>query len=153
MNKGKKRREGGQPGNLNRAKNALPAIARVLNGRPLPAHLNRVVQLARSEAEDLIQDKGGPDEITAAERMLVANWSTARSCELLILDELFQRGSAICEDSQSGTWDLAPAMQRLDRFLSVQCRILAALGLQRKAKGVRSLEKYMQKKYGVTMPG
>jgi len=143
----KKKLTGGQPGNMNGNKSVLPALRRVMGGRALPSELKRVVLLAQGEADELIEDRGGADQVTAAERVLVGNWQSARLCELLIMDELFKRGSGII-DGEGKQWDLSLGMQRLAGFLSVQSRILKVLGISRKARPVRQLETYLEQNYG-----
>ena len=131
---GKKGRSGAPRGNLNAAKNVLPVLRRLRRGKPLPEELGRVTALAEQEAEELISDKGGWQNISGAERLMLSNWKAARRAELLIWHELIERGAVMAKED--GTWDLQPGAQRLAPFLSAQRAALLALGLERKEKPV-----------------
>ncbi len=124
---GKKGRSGPPPGNLNAAKSVLPALARLRRGKSLPPEMGRVLALANREAEELITDRGGWENLTGAERLMLSNWKSARKAELLIWDELLERGAVWVKED--GSWDLQPGAQRLAPFLSAQRAALLALGL------------------------
>ncbi len=110
------RGKGGAPqGNLNAAKNVLSALARLGRGKPLPPELNRVTMMANQEASELISDKGGWDNMSGAERLMVSNWKSARKAELLIWSELLERGPV--QVKQDGSWDLQPGAQRFSSIL------------------------------------
>ena len=129
------RGKGGAPcGNLNAAKNVLSAPARLGRGKPLPLELNRVTMMAIQEASELISDKGGWDNMSGAERLMLSNWKSARKAELLIWSELLERGPV--QVKQDGSWDLQPGAQRLAPFLSAQRAALLALGLERREKAL-----------------
>ncbi len=129
------RGKGGAPhGNLNAAKNVLSAVARLGRGKPLPPELNRVTMMANQEASELISDKGGWDNMSGAERLMLSNWKSARKAELLIWSELLERGPV--QVKQDGSWDLQPGAQRLAPFLSAQRAALLALGLERREKAL-----------------
>ena len=124
------RGKGGAPhGNLNAAKNVLSTLARVGRGE-----LNRVTMMANQEASELISDKGGWDNMSGAERLMLSNWKSARKAELLIWSELLERGPV--QVKQDGSWDLQPGAQRLAPFLSAQRAALLALGLERREKAL-----------------
>ena len=138
---GKKGRSG-PPGNLNAGRSCLAAIRRLQQGRPLPSSLVRVAALANQEADELIRDKGGWENMNGAERLMLANWISARKAELLIWNELIDRGSVFVKED--GSWDLQPGAQRLAVFLGVQHRCLAALGLKRRQDKVLDLKTYLE---------
>jgi len=135
---------GGTPGNLNAAKNCLPALRRLRRGGTLPSKLQRVVEIAEREAGDIEADKGGVERMTAVERSLLQNWRISRSCLLLVLDELLERGAVMVKSD--GSWDLQPGMQRLTGLLGEERRALLALGLDRREVPVISLQEYLRGK-------
>lgn len=132
-----KRKPGGQPGNLNRAKNVLSALKRVQQGKPLPANLTRITALAEQEASELVSDKGGWESMSGAEKLMTGVWKSARQGELLIWAEVIER-NAIQVDER-GNWDLQLGLQRLSPFLAAQHRALLALGLERRQRDVTDL--------------
>ncbi len=86
-------RAGAPQGNLNSAKSVLPALRRLRRGKPLPPELTRIAALADREAEELISDRGGWEGMSGAEQLMVANWKAARQAELLIWQELIDKGA------------------------------------------------------------
>ena len=135
------RGKGGAPhGDLNAAKNVLSAVARLGRGKSLPPEQSRMVALADQEAQELISDKGGWDSMSGAERLMLSNWKSARKAELLIWNELLQRGPV--QVKEDGSWDLQSGVQRLPTFLSAQWAALSALGLERREK-VLDLKAYI----------
>jgi len=140
---GKRGRSGPPKGNLNAARSVVPALKRLQQGKTLPAHLERVAALAEMEKSELVSDKGGWEMMSGAERLMVGNWASARKAELLIWNELIERG-AVTE--KNGTWDLQPGLQRLAGFLLSQHRALTALGLERRAKDITDLQTYLAEK-------
>ena len=137
-----KRKAGGQPGNLNRAKTILPALKRVQQGKALPSTLNRITALAEQEAAELVSDKGGWQFLTGAEKLMIAIWKSGRQAELLIWHEVIKR-SAVQVD-ESGNWDLQPGLQRLAPFLAAQHRALLALGLERRPRSIQTLSEVLE---------
>lgn len=146
--KSNQRGRGAPVGNLNRARDCVPALTRVRQGKPLPASLQRVTQLAEMEAGELITDKGGLESMSGAQRLLIGAWKSARMAELLIWNEVLDGGSAVQRDQDGDSWDLMPGLQRLTPYLSVQHRVLTALGLKRKPKNITDLESYLKTQYG-----
>ena len=142
---GAKRKPGGQQGNLNAAKDIRPALKRLQQGKPLPPDLERVVALADREKQVLVSDRGGLDHMSGAEKLMVNNWASARKAELLIWNELIEKGAIMVTENG---WDLQPGVQRLASFLMSQHRALVALGLERKQKDVMDLQTYVAEKYG-----
>jgi hypothetical protein len=124
----------GPPGNLNASKSILPALRRLQKGKPLPAPLQRVTAIADREAALIVSDKGGPENMTGGERLMLNVWRTARQATLLILYEMAQRGIIVTKD---GEWDLQPGAQRLVKFLAEERSALVAMKFdQRRAKDV-----------------
>jgi len=89
------KRPGGRYGNLNAAKSAQPALKRLKLGQPLPDYLQRITSLADHEAGELVSDKGGVEGMTGGEKLLVANWKSARMAELLIWHFLLKTNSPV----------------------------------------------------------
>ena len=140
---GKKGKSGAPHGNLNAAKGVLSALVRLQRGKSLPPELSRVAMLANEEAEELISDKGGWENMSGAERLMLSNWTSARKAELLIWNELLERGAA--QVNENGSWDLQPGAQRLAPFLSAERAALMALGLERREKTL-DLKAYIAEK-------
>ena len=138
---GKKGKSGPPRGNLNAAKNVLSALVRLQQGKSLPPALNRITVMADQEAEELISDKGGWENMSGGERLMMANWTSARKAELLIWNELLERGAVLV--GEASAWDLQPGVQRLAPFLSAQRAALLALGLERREKPV-DLKAYIE---------
>ncbi len=141
------RKPGGQPGNLNRAKTAVPALKRLQLGQPLTDYLERITSLADFEAGELVSDKGGIESMTGGEKLLVSNWKSARMAELLIWHYYLKTTVAVQLNKEKSTWDLQPGMQRLSVFLAEQRRCVMALGLERRAKPVQDLQAYLAETY------
>ncbi len=135
---------GAQPGNLNAAKSVVPAIRRLLAGKPLTAELMRVIELVEMEEDAITADLGGRDNITSQEQALLNSWKTCRSVEMLVMFELFQKGAIV--QREGGEWDLQPAIGRLGKFLSEGRQTLQALGLERRAKSVTDLATYIKQR-------
>jgi len=132
-----KRGRGGQRGNLNAARSVLPALRRLRGGEPLPPGLARVAALADRGADHFAASKGGREHMSAGELLMLGVWHTAKMAELIILDELVERGAVVVED---GRWDLQPGLGRLVKFLAEQRAALLALGLGSRARDVNPLQ-------------
>lgn len=139
-----KRRAGGQRGNMNAAKTIIPALKRLRKGQPLPEYLERITALADMESEGLIGDLGGLENMTTGQQLMLANWKSARSAELLIWNALLTTGSPIEINKDQKTWDLQPGLQRLSGFLGQQRAALLALGLERRARNITPLGEYLK---------
>lgn len=133
---------------MNRAKTAVPALKRLQLGQPLPDYLERITSLADFEAGELISDKGGPNAMTGGEKLLVANWKSARMAELLIWHYYLKTTVAVQLNKEKSTWDLQPGMQRLSVFLAEQRRCVMALGLERRARNVTDPQTWIKEQYG-----
>jgi hypothetical protein len=139
---GGKKGRSGPPGHLHTAKSVLPALARLRRGKPLPPELARVAAIADQEAGLLASDKGGLENLTGGERLMLNVWRTARQATLLILHELVERGATV--DSKDGQWDLQPGTTRLTKFLAEEQTALIALKFdQRRPKDVLGLEEML----------
>ena len=101
-----------------------------------------MVALAEREAEMLISDKGGRENMSGAEQLMIGIWRSGRQCELLIWFELLERGAI--QANEDGSWDLQPGAQRLSGFLGQQRAALQVLGLERRARSVQDLQAYLQ---------
>ena len=121
----------GPPGNLNAVKNGFQSWRR---RRALPADRAHVNALVAAEERDLIQDKGGADVVTAAERALIRDAGTAYGLILLALEEARARGCIAL--GKEGQWDLMPGLQRVRGLLDSRRMNLVALGLGRRARAV-----------------
>ena len=141
------RKPGGQPGNLNRAKTAVPALKRLKLGQALPDYLERITSLADFEAGELISDRGGVEGMTGGEKLLVANWKSARMAELLIWHYLLKTNAPIRLSKDKRAWDLQPGLSRLSVFLAEQRRCVMALGLERRSRNVTDLQDYLKENY------
>jgi hypothetical protein len=61
-------------------------------------------------SDELLDDRGGPEEATAAEKRIIEIAQTARGAAMLILSEAARSGFIVRVD---GTWDLAPEAKEL----------------------------------------
>ena len=89
-----------------------------------------ILPLLESYMHGLLSDK--PD-MTEGEKRLAELAQMARACTVLILSEAAQRGFIRQVD---GTFDVAPGVKDLPRFLNVERQSLEGLGLQRRAKTI-----------------
>ncbi len=67
-NRGGQKGRSGPPGNLNAARSILPTIRRLQRGKPLPESLALIAAISDREAEQLIADKGGLENMTGGEQ-------------------------------------------------------------------------------------
>lgn len=124
---GKKGRSG-PPGNLNASRNPWRAFWR---RRALKPEHKWIVPVLESYGAELVADKGGQDSITAGERRMAEIAQTARGASMLILAEAARSGFTTKVD---GTWDLAPGVKELAKFLNTERQALDSLGLERRVK-------------------
>lgn len=138
-----KRKRGAQPNNLNGARYPWQTFWRK---RVVKEHDKWIVPLIEEYAASLLSDRGGADNMTAAERHVVEIAQTARGASMLILKECSDRGLIVETDNG---WDLAPGAKELGRFLSLELNALRTIGLDKRApKVIDSLEEYCSRKYG-----
>lgn len=112
-------------------------------GKALPAKYNRIVEVAEQETVELVSDKGGVENMSGGEKLMLANWKAARQAEMLIWYEMLQRGAVVERD---GVWDLQPGMAKLGTFLTAQRQALQALGLERRQMPVQTVQDYLRQK-------
>lgn len=92
-----------------------------------------IIPMLIDYSDELIADKGGSDNITAAERRMVEIAQTARGASMLILKESSERGLIV----QTGAgWDLAPGAKELAKFLNVERQALQTVGMGRRVKEI-----------------
>ena len=122
---------GGAPkGTLNAARNGLFSWkAR----RMLPDGKDHIGKLVRHEEEAIIQDLGGPENVSAMERGIISDLGMALGLILLAYEEAATRGS-ITVSADGKTWDLMPGMGRVKGLVDTRRQNLLALGLTRRAK-------------------
>jgi hypothetical protein len=92
-----------------------------------------VLPLLERYTAGLVDDKGGPDNMSAAELRMVELAQLARACSLLVLSTAANEGGLAAP--RKGP-DLPST---LARFLNVERQTLVALGLERRARPVPSL--------------
>ncbi len=126
------KRPGGAPkGNLNASRNGLYSWKRA---RMLPAHLGHIGRLVEREEAGILQDLGGPENITTMQRGIISDTGLALGLVLLAFEEARQRGSIASEDN--GKWDFMPGLMKVKGLLDTRRQNLLALGLERRAKDV-----------------
>ena len=95
-----------------------------------------------------VSDKGGVDGMTGGEKLLVANWKSARMAELIVWHYLLKTNAPIQLNKDKSSWDLQPGLSRLSVFLAEQRRCVMALGLERRARNVTDPLTYHKERYG-----
>ena len=118
----------GPPGNLNSARYPWRTFWR---RRALKPSDRWVIPLLEGYGQEIMVDKGGTDNMTAGERRMADIAQTARGASMLILAEAARSGFTTKVD---GTWDLAPGVKELAKFLNTERQALDSLGLQRRVK-------------------
>ena len=99
----------------------------------VPAEKDHIARLVRREEADILQDLGGPENVSAMERGIISDLGMALGLILLAYEEAATRGSiAVAADGK--TWDLMPGMGRIKGLLDTRRQNLLALGLTRRAK-------------------
>jgi hypothetical protein len=127
-----KERAGGAPkGNLNASRNALYSWKRA---RMLPAHQSHIGRLVEREEAGILQDLGGPENVTAMQRGIVSDTGMALGLILLAFEEAQKRSSIAAEEN--GQWDLMPGLQKIKGLIDTRRQNFLALGLERRAKDV-----------------
>jgi len=136
---GGKRGRSGPPGNLHNCKHPWRTFWR---RRALRAEDKWILPVLERYGSGLDSDR--PD-MTEGERHMAQIAQTARGATMLILAEAARSGFIRQVD---GSWDLAPGVRDLAKFLQVERGALQALGLERRAKPVGpSLSEYIVEKY------
>lgn len=144
----RRRLGGGQPGNLNRAQYPWRSFWR---RRALRQEDRWILPLLGDYTSALVADRGGPDEVTAAELRLIELAALARGCEMLILATAASRGGLTAdlatinkrlseEAGHTATMRRQDLLNALSRFIATEQRALLGLGLGRRPRDVPSLE-------------
>jgi len=116
---------------LNAARNGMFAWK---TRRMLPADKEHVARLVRREEEAIVQDLGGPQNLTAMQRGLVSDTGLALGLILLAFEEAAAKGSISTDDH--GKWDFMPGLQKVKGLLDTRRQNFLALGLERRAKEI-----------------
>jgi len=90
-----------------------------------------VLPVLEGYASSLASEKG---DITQAEMRVIEAAQISRGCTMLILAECADKG--LMRKLPDGSWDLSAGAKELSRYLSVELKALALLGLERRAKPV-----------------
>jgi len=128
-------------GNLNSAKNPWRSFWRRRALRPEDRFVLSVVDRL---AEFLINDKGGPQNMTAAEVVLVQNIQIARACAMLCMQAIGEEGGFRL--NADGQREATPGMRELPRFLSAERQAIQALGTSRRAAPALNLNDYLKQR-------
>ena len=102
--------------------------------------LQWIVPLMHKYADALEADKGGAENISAAERSLIEVAAMARGCSSLILSCAGQYGVVEPAKDGSNQWNISPGLRELPKFLKTEAAALLGLGLERRARKVPDLE-------------
>lgn len=128
---------GSNPGNLVAAvrRDRRSGMHRAFYRRlALPKKYRFLLPLIEGRVAQLAADKGGPENLTAAEVALLDLYRRAHGASLLLLAEAHEKGYIrVAED---GSWDLHPGAREIARFAEMERRILMTFGLDRRAKPV-----------------
>jgi hypothetical protein len=130
----KPKKRGAPVGNLNGAKSGWEVFwkRRVLRGKD-----GWISGLLKDYTSELIADRGGIDDASAAERRTIEVAMAARGCSMLILREASERGLIVA--TENGI-DLAPAAKELGRFMTLELNALRAIGMGKRARPAQSLD-------------
>jgi hypothetical protein len=93
--------------------------------------------LAADYADSLASDKGGPENMSEAEKRMVELAQLARGCTLLVLAEAAKNGGLVAERKEP---DLPAA---LGRFMAIEATRLKTLGLARRPRPALRLREYV----------
>ncbi len=101
-------------------------------------------------ASALLSDKGGPDA-TAGERSMIELATLARGCTMLVLAQAAagsgivgsRRGISVKGPNATRSLADADLAAALARFMAVETSALKAIGLERRAKPVKSLREVL----------
>lgn len=118
----------GPPSNLNNCKRPWAVFWR---RRALRPQDKWVLLVLERYTEGLVADKGGEQNISAAEGRMVEIAQTARGATMLILAEAARKG--FIRQTEQG-WDLHPGAKELARFLGIERQTLEGLGLARRPR-------------------
>ncbi len=123
-------KKGSGTGNLN----AMRHPWRVLWRRGvLPVKYAWMRPVLEAFGDGLIQDRGGVEQVTTAQRAIVEVAQIARGCATIIMAEAAEQGFILPGVDGKG-WDLHPGVKELVKFLHLMRNALTDLGLERRAK-------------------
>ena len=143
-----RRRPGAQPANLNASRNAWRAFWQRRALRPADRW---VLPLLSDYSAALVTDRGGPDAMTAGERSMIELATLARGCTMLVLAQA-AAGGGIVGGRRSATIKGADSTRSLAdpdlaghlvRFMQVERSALQAIGMERRARPVKSLREVL----------
>jgi hypothetical protein len=129
----RRRKGGGQPGNLSAARNPHRLFYRRL---ALPKKYAYLRPLIEGRVAQIGADKGGPEQMTAGQIALLDLYRRAHGASLLLLAEAHERGYIL---EREGSWALQPGALELVRFAELERRILLDLGLDRQVRDLDPL--------------
>ncbi|MET0153574.1 MAG: hypothetical protein ABW298_13315 [Candidatus Binatia bacterium] len=118
---GKPRRGGAPAGNLNASRHHWRTLWR--RGAVKP-ELQWIVPLMQRYADALEADKGGAENVSAAERSMIEVAAMARGCASLILSCAGQYGVVEPADDGSNRWNISPGLRELPKFLKTEAAAL-----------------------------
>jgi hypothetical protein len=98
-------------------------------------------------ADALEADKGGAENVSAAERSMIEVAAMARGCASLILSCAGQYGVVEPADDGSNRWNISPRLRELPRFLKTEASALLGRGLERRSREIK-LADYLEAKNG-----
>lgn len=125
-NTGGKKNRSGPPGNLDGTRHPWRVFWR---RRALQDQYRYLMPLIERYGQDLVNDKGGDSNVSAAERRMIEIAQTARACSMLILAAGREKG--LIRNLNGTDWDLTQGFNELVRFLQTERQSLQALGLER----------------------
>jgi hypothetical protein len=99
--------------------------------RALQDQYRYILPITEKYSADLIADKGGDDNVSAAEKRMIEIAQT-RACRMLILAEGHKRG--LIRNIDDNDWDLTQGFKELNRYLKTERQALRDLGLERRQK-------------------
>jgi hypothetical protein len=132
---------GSNPGNLVAAvrRDRRSGMHRAFYRRlALPKKYRFLLPMIEGRVSQLADDKGGPENLTAAEVALLDLYRRAHGASLLLLAEAHEKG--YIRVAADGSWDLHPGAREIARFAEMERRILMTFGLERRAKPVDPMQ-------------
>jgi hypothetical protein len=103
-------------------------------------HRSQVGVALRRLREELTCDLGGEGEVTAAQRVLIEEAAKARVIAAAVGDWVLRQESLVRDGG------LLPAVLQHSALVANLGRLLDRLGLERKAREVKSLDQYLAEK-------
>lgn len=136
----------GPPGNLNNARRPWRSFWK---RRALRSEDRWILPTIESYGSGLISDKGGEESISAAEMRMIEIAQISRGCAMLILSNAARNGftrETPANATGGASWDVAPGIRELGRFLALERSALQAIGLERRARPVPTLAEVLEKR-------